>query len=354
MDVTKLAYEPINEKYSKAKYLGIECIMDMTNGYINATKFCASAGDGKRFDNYLRLDRCKELIKCLKDDLLLINEEMKITVTGGQNGDLRGTYVHPDLLLDLSSWLSPSAYYKASQIVKNFLVREREDQIRLLTNDKCRLEKMFEESERRRQESEKRAEKMLMEMKQQNEMTHSKLDITQDTLIETKNTLEETKNTLDETKNTLDETKNTLEETKNTLEDTKDTLDRVEARVDVLVQEVVPPAKQVSLHEQFGILKLNDPTKKRQYKVYCAQKRCVEKAKDSIKKEYPNATLLIEISPSPNSKNFLHKLKDLYGRGKQSKIETNYNYINLKEGVSENQFIQYVNQVVENAKSFGN
>ena len=198
---------------------------------------------------------------------------------------------------------------------------------------------MFEESERRRQESEKRAEKMLMEMKQQNEMTHSKLDITQDTLIETKNTLEETKNTLDETKNTL--------------EDTKDTLDRVEARVDVLVQEVVPPAKQVSLHEQFGILKLNDPTKKRQYKVYCAQKRCVEKAKDSIKKEYPNATLLIEISPSPNSKNFLHKLKDLYGRGKQSKIETNYNYINLK-GVNEEQFIQYVNQVVENAKSFGN
>ena len=338
MDVTKLAYEPINEKYSKAKYLGIECIMDMTNGYINATKFCASAGDGKTFNQYLKTDRCKNLIEFLENHLV-INDQMKITVTGGQNIDLRGTYVHPDLLLDLSSWLSPSAYYKASQIVKNFLVREREDQIRLLTNDKCRLEKMFEESERRRQESEKRAEKMLMEMKQQNEMTHSKLDITQDTLIETKNTLEETKNTLDETKNTL--------------EDTKDTLDRVEARVDVLVQEVVPPAKQVSLHEQFGILKLNDPTKKRQYKVYCAQKRCVEKAKDSIKKEYPNATLLIEISPSPNSKNFLHKLKDLYGRGKQSKIETNYNYINLK-GVNEEQFIQYINQVVENAKSFGN
>ena len=122
MDVTKLAYEPINEKYSKAKYLGIECIMDMTNGYINATKFCASAGDGKTFNQYLKTDRCKNLIEFLENHLV-INDQMKITVTGGQNIDLRGTYVHPDLLLDLSSWLSPSAYYKASQIVKNFLVR---------------------------------------------------------------------------------------------------------------------------------------------------------------------------------------------------------------------------------------
>ena len=38
----------------------------------------------------------------------------------------------------------------------------------------------------------------------------------------------------------------------------KTTLNRVEARVEKIVEEVVPPAKQISLHEQFGIMKLNN------------------------------------------------------------------------------------------------
>jgi hypothetical protein len=43
----------------------------------------------------------------------------------GGRPDLRGTYLHPDLLLDLSSWISPAAYIRASQIVNNFLVKEK-------------------------------------------------------------------------------------------------------------------------------------------------------------------------------------------------------------------------------------
>ena len=37
LDITKLAFEKINDQYSKANYLGTECIMDMKTGYINAT-----------------------------------------------------------------------------------------------------------------------------------------------------------------------------------------------------------------------------------------------------------------------------------------------------------------------------
>ena len=64
----------------------------------------------------------------------------------------------------------------------------------------------------------------------------------------------------------LDNTEKILEKTHIKLDKTKKTLERVEARVDrqsgavgeLLVDEVVPPAKKVSLHEQFGIMKLND------------------------------------------------------------------------------------------------
>jgi hypothetical protein len=104
---------------------------------------------------------------------------------------------------------------------------------------------MFQQSEKKREESEKRSEQLLLNMTLQNENTHIKLDMT------------------------------------------KDILKRVETRVEKIVEEVVPPTKQTSLHEQFGIMKLNDSTGKREYKVYCCQERVVNKTKDSILKTYP-------------------------------------------------------------------
>jgi chromosome segregation ATPase len=305
--------------------------------------------------------------------------------------------VHPDLLLDLASWISPAAYVRASGIVKNFLVREKEDQIRRLSGDKCRLEKMFEDSDKRREEAEKRAEQMLIKMTLQNEQTHIKLDNTEKTLENTNIKLDNTEKTLENTNIKLDNTEKTLENTNaklgntektleqtnlslestnvkldNTekilekthikLDKTKKTLERVEARVELLVDEVVPPAKKVSLHEQFGIMKLNDSDGKREYKVYCVQKRGVLKARASIMKEYPNAVLIKEVNPNANSKNFLHKLKERYGTGKKSKIQVSYNFVNLKEGGTEEQLKEMtaerppplvIDDVVDSALNYG-
>ena len=159
----------------------------------------------------------------------------------------------------------------------------------------------------------------------------------------------------------LDNTEKILEKTHIKLDKTKKTLERVEARVDrqsgavgeLLVDEVVPPAKKVSLHEQFGIMKLNDSDGKREYKVYCVQKRGVLKARASIMKEYPNAVLIKEVNPNANSKNFLHKLKERYGTGKKSKIQVSYNFVNLKEGGTEEQLKEMIDEVVEAALMYG-
>jgi hypothetical protein len=241
------------------------------------------------------------------------------------SNELRGTYAHSDLLLDIASWISPEAYFKASRIVNNFLVREREEEIRKLTGDKCKLVKMLEASDKRREEAEKRAEAMLLKMTLQNEKTHDKLDKTQDKL--------------DKTHIKLDKTKVTLK--------------RIETRVEKIVKEVVPPAKQISLHEQFGIMKLFDSEGKRDYKVYCTQKRCVAKAKNSILKIYPKAELIKEIKPNPNAKNFLHTLKEKYGSGKKSKIKVSYNFINLVGNVTEEELINMVEEVVNDTQNFG-
>jgi len=292
----------------------------------------------------------------------------------GGNPELRGTYVHPDLLLDLASWISPAAYVRASGIVKNFLIREKEDEIRRLSGDKCRLEIMLEKESIERREAEKRAEQMLLKMTLQNEQTHIKLDNTEKILENTNVKLDTTEKTLENTNAKLGNTEKTLEQTNLSLENTnvkldntekilekthikldktKKTLERVEARVELLVDEVVPPAKKVSLHEQFGIMKLNDSDGKREYKVYCVQKRGVLKARASIMKEYPNAMLIKEVNPNANSKNFLHKLKEKYGTGKKSKIQVSYNFVNLKEGATEEQLKEMIDEVVEAALRYG-
>ena len=322
--ITKLEYEKIDDVYSKAKYAGFDVIMNMESGYINATKLCSDGG--KLMKNWLQNNGNKELISYFEEFHRLESKRMTITVTGGQNTLLRGTYVHPDLIPHIASWVSPAFAYKVSKIVNNFLIREKEDEIRKLYGDKCelqeivkRLDKRVEEADKRREEAEKEAKKMLQDMKDQNDRTHTKLD-----------------------KAEIDNHK------------IKTTLGRVEARVEKIVEEVVPPTKQISLHEQFGIMKLNDKSGKYQFKVYCTQARNVGTAKYSILKAYPKAELFLEIKPNANAKNFLHKLKELYSRGDDAKIKLSYNYVNLVGNVNENELKDMVNGVVEHAKNFGN
>ena len=317
LDITKLAYEKINDKYSKAKYGEFDVIMDMTTGYINATKLCTDGG--KQLKNWTRNEGNKELIEYFENSHRLEFEPMTKIVTGGQNTDLRGTYVHPKLITHIASWVSPAFAWKVSEIVNNHLIREKEIEITRLTGKNTDLIKMFEDERKRRMESDKENKQLLLDMKLQNEKTHSKLD-----------------------------------KTHTKLDKTKDILKRVETRVEKIVEEVVPPAKQVSLHEQFGIMKLNDSDGKRHYKVYCCQTRAVNKAKDSILKTYPKACVFREVKPSPNSKNFLHQIKENYGSGKKSKIKISYNFINLNHGVTEVELNNMLDEVIESNKNYGN
>jgi hypothetical protein len=113
---TSLEFETINEKYSTAKYGDFTVTMDMTNGYINATKLCADGG--KRFDNWIRNNGSKELIKEFEN----VDNPIKIliTVTGGTNHYLRGTYVHPDLIPHIASWVSTKFACKVSKIINEW------------------------------------------------------------------------------------------------------------------------------------------------------------------------------------------------------------------------------------------
>ena len=168
-DIVKLAYEKITDRYYKAKYLGLECIMDTTNGYINGTKFCSSYKDkSKKFVNYINNGRYKILATYYMSNVHNFSSDLYIKVKDGIK-EVRGTYLHPILFLDLVIWISPTAYTKANRIITDVLIREGEDRI-------LKLEKIIEETVRRQSLSEERTDALMVKIIIQNDKTHNKID----------------------------------------------------------------------------------------------------------------------------------------------------------------------------------
>ena len=123
-EITKLAYEKITDRYYKARYLGLECIMDTTNGYINATNLCLSTKDkSKRIVKYIDGLRCKLLINYYMSNITQYSDDLSVHVVDGIK-KIRGTYLHPILFLDLAIWISPSAYMKANRIITESLLKD--------------------------------------------------------------------------------------------------------------------------------------------------------------------------------------------------------------------------------------
>lgn len=319
--ITKLAYESINDTYSKARYGEFEVIINMKTGYINATKLCADGG--KLLKNWLRNDFAKELVECFESQSVN-TERLTMLVRGGQIPVITGTYVHPDLIPHIASWVSPKFAIKVSKIVNDFLIREREEEIRRLTGEKSELVKMLEESEKRRKEDHNESLKMLEDMKKQNEKTHDKLD----------------------------DANKKLDKADNEIEDLHCKVEIVSERLDTVIDEVVPPCPVVELREEIGIWKLNDKSSKFTHKVFCRQIKTAHIARSRLLKEFPNATLFREINPSPNSKNFLHNLKDMYGTpGKNQKIKIYHGSI-IMHGSNDDLNLM-IDKVLDKAKNFG-
>ena len=122
-----LSFHKIDEKYSKVKYLELECIMNMETGYVNVTEFCStSSGGEKNITDYLVSDRYKDLIT-------------EYTEEGSSAGNRQTinnvTYFHPILFMDLASWISTDAHIMASTVAAEYFFTkfmEREEDIRSL------------------------------------------------------------------------------------------------------------------------------------------------------------------------------------------------------------------------------
>ncbi|MFS2011614.1 KilA-N domain-containing protein [Azospirillum sp. CT11-132] len=91
------------------------------DGYINATAMCRAAG--REWSRYRELKATKEFLPALALALGVTEAQLAITTFGTPGGDARnqGTWVHPQVAIDLAQWLSPEFKIKVTRWVMEWM-----------------------------------------------------------------------------------------------------------------------------------------------------------------------------------------------------------------------------------------
>jgi hypothetical protein len=100
------------------------------DGYVNATKLCKASKTGKLFADYRRLESTQEYLEALSSDMgIPISDKCGLIQTqkGGKPQE-QGTWVHPDIAVDLAKWLSPQFRVIVNRWVREWLTQQSQPQ----------------------------------------------------------------------------------------------------------------------------------------------------------------------------------------------------------------------------------
>lgn len=88
------------------------------DGYVNATAMCKAAD--KQMKNYLENQRTKLFVEQLSRSVGIPTDLLIQIVNTGLN-EYRGTWVHPQVAINLAQWCSPMFAVKVSEFVSNWM-----------------------------------------------------------------------------------------------------------------------------------------------------------------------------------------------------------------------------------------
>jgi len=90
----------------------------VNDGYINATELCKNAG--KRFNDWYRLNTTEPFLKELSAVAGITATELVHIIKGG-DPRLQGTWIHPQVAINLAQWLSPKFAVQVSKWVLDWM-----------------------------------------------------------------------------------------------------------------------------------------------------------------------------------------------------------------------------------------
>ena len=143
-DIRNLCIIRINDDFSYGNYGVFQVIIKNDNGFMNATKLCKDGG--KEFRNWKANANAKELISAVSSSARIPADGILQTITGGKNVVIRGTYVHPDLIPHIASWVSPEFAIKVSKIVNEYFIKKAsEEKDKLLHKKDDKIDRLTKE-----------------------------------------------------------------------------------------------------------------------------------------------------------------------------------------------------------------
>jgi KilA-N domain/Meiotically up-regulated gene 113 len=84
--------------------------------YVNATQLCQAGG--KKFNDWFRLDTTKDLINELSSDAGIPVSLLVDTIRGRSSKFTQGSWIHPDLSIQLAQWISPKFAIQVSKWIR--------------------------------------------------------------------------------------------------------------------------------------------------------------------------------------------------------------------------------------------
>ena len=119
---------------------------------------------------------------------------------------------------------------------------------------------------------------------------------------------------------------------------------KMSQKLGIATTERAVRTKNTRTHEKFILVKLNDTHFEWKYSVIRAQKFTANKKLKSLKNVHSKSKICIEIEYQPNSINLFNLIKEEL-KDKRKVINVKYNYINLEENYTHEEFLEDIRKI---------
>ena len=154
----------LKQKQQTLKLNDVVVISRSEDNYINATQLC-QAGD-KLFADWYRLNTTKQLLNEAESDMGIHISQLIDIKKGNSNEFQQGTWIHPDLAIQLAQWISPQFALQVSKWIRTLfttgnitidiqLLEDKNKEIMMKDNKIKLLEDLYVKKQQRKDYPEK-------------------------------------------------------------------------------------------------------------------------------------------------------------------------------------------------------
>ncbi len=336
-NLNEIAFKQIKDNYYWGCYGPFEVIVDINDGYINATHLCGLAEaehkKSRKFNDWARLGSSGDILGEVQACTGFPTHVLLRTPKGLPN-ELRGTYAHPKLIPHIASWASVKFAIMVSDIVNAHLVRDYKEKIRTKDtkiDELCAMVKKQNEtiSDIKQQNIDIRGQNI--EMMEKNVEQSRRIDEQSRQIFELLGYARETKSTLEVISNKNDQLLTEIRETSIETDVLNHQIKSATESIEIIMENKTVPVKPAKSQYSRVYGKKGDPGL---YYFVRGQKVNADKTAATIRKDgYDD---LIYNKKDPNPFNSFNNMKELLDEGakdilKMKRTRGSYNFRDAKK-----------------------